>query len=546
MISLWLPKLASDRVTRQNPAWRSEPMAVVMASHGGIRLAAVNPAAATAGLESGLTPAAARAVVPGLETVEADPHRDAETLSRVADWCGRYTPWTAPEPLDTAANGAGVWLDITGCAHLFGGEENLLADLLRNIKRQGFHVRAALADTPGAAWALARFGQTAKPHEPEIVDPGSHRLALRKLPVAALRITAAVNEGLDRLGLRRIGDLYDLPRAPLVARFGEALTQRLDQALGRLAEPVSPRSPVTPYRVRLAFPEAIGHLDDVAAGLHRLLDRLRQRLVHDRLGLRRAELTLYRVDGGVARAVVGTSRPVRDVAHLERLFADRLDSLDLGFGVEVMTIAAPVVEVMAAAQANLSHDLAKDEQTMQLGPLIDRLEMRLGRGSVVRLESRASYIPERAGLAVSALDNRADLRHGEDVAPALDHQTTDGRIMPTAPGGARPLRLFPLPQVIEAMAEVPDGPPVMFRWRRLLHKVVYAEGPERIAPEWWRDVAPPGEDRSHLTRDYYRIEDTDGRRFWLYREGLYDLPTMPDAIPSSPRAPRWFLHGVFA
>jgi protein ImuB len=525
-------------------------MAVVMASHGGIRLAAVNPAAATAGLEPGLTLAAARAVLPGLETVEADPHRDAETLSRIADWCGRYTPWTSPEPLDVAANGSGVWLDITGCAHLFDGEGALLKDLLRNIKRQGFHARAALADTPGAAWALARFGGSKKPNEPEIVRPGGHRLALKNLPVAALRITAAVTDGLDRLGLRRIGDLYDLPRAPLVARFGQDLARRLDQALGRVAEPVSPRSTITPYRVRLSFPEAIGHLDDVAAGLHRLLDRLRQRLADERLGLRRAELTLYRVDGGVARAVVGTSRPVRDVAHLERLFADRLDKLDLGFGVEVMTIAAPVVEAMDAAQVNLSHDLAADEQTAQLGPLIDRLEMRLGRGSVVRLESRASHLPERAGLAVSALDNRVDpqagLRHGQDMAPALDHQTTDGRPMPAAPGGARPLRLFPQPQVIDAMAEVPDGPPVMFRWRRLLHKVIHAEGPERIAPEWWRDAAPPGEDRSHLTRDYYRIEDIDGHRFWLYREGLYDLPTMPGAVPAPPRAPRWFLHGVFA
>jgi protein ImuB len=521
-------------------------MAVVMASHGGIRLAAVNPAAAAKGLEPGLTLAAARAVVPGLETVEADPHRDAELLSRIADWCGRYTPWTSPEPLDVAANGAGVWLDISGCAHLFEGEEALLKDLLRRIRRQGFQARAALADTPGAAWAISRFGRTEKSDDPEIVALGGHRLALKNLPVAALRITAAVHEGLDRLGLRRIGDLYDLPRAPLVARFGDALAQRLDQALGRLAEPVSPRSPVTPYRVRLAFPEAIGHLDDVAAGLHRLLDRLRQRLAHERLGLRRAELTLYRVDGGVARAVIGTSRPVRDVVHLERLFADRLDKLDLGFGVEVMTIAAPVVEAMDAAQANLSHDLAADAQVAQLGPLIDRLEMRLGRGSVVRLESRASHIPERAGLAVSALDNRADLRHGQDVAPTLDQESTDGRPMPPAPGGARPLRLFPAPQVIEAVAEVPDGPPVMFRWRRLVHKVIQAEGPERIAPEWWRDVAPPGDDRSHLTRDYYRIEDTDGRRFWLYREGLYDLATMPGTVPTPPRAPRWFLHGVFA
>lgn len=543
--ALWLPTFATDRASLRRPAWRSKPLAVITAAHGGIRLAAVNAPAASGGLVPGLTLAAARAIVPNVETTPADPDRDARALERLADWCGRYTPWTAAEPPSEPAAGAGVWLDVTGCGHLFDGEDTLLEDLLARVRGQGFAARAALADTPGAAWGVARYG--GEGGDGIVVAPGAHRQTLKALPVAALRPGAQVNEGLDRLGVRRVGDLYDLPRGPLAARFGEGLLNRLDQALGRQAEPVSPRLPVTAHRVRLAFPEAIGQLDDVAAGLARLLDHMAARLAHERLGLRRAEFTLYRSDGGIARAAVGTGRPVRDPGHLQRLFAEHLDKLDLGFGVDVMTLAAPVVEPLAAAQLDLSDGGRGGgfdrQQGQQVDRLVDRLETRLGRGSVVRLENRASHIPERAGIPVSALSGRTP----PDSAPELTSETAPARSV-----RPRPLRLFPQPQAIEAVAEVPDGPPVLFRWRRLVHRVVHAEGPERIAAEWWRDKAPPGEDRSHLTRDYYRIEDTEGRRFWLFREGLYLMgedeisanDNAPEPRPT--RAPRWFIHGVFA
>ena len=522
---------------------------MVTAMHGGIRLAAVNTPAAIAGLESGLTLAAARAVIPNIETTPDEPDHDARALQNLSDWCASFTPWTAPESLAEPAMGAGVWLDVTGCAHLFGGEDGLLDHLLRRVHCLGFAAQAALADTPGAAWAVARYGRAASSENKAeagwgIVSPGEHRAILKALPVAALRLSAAAREGLDRLGLRRIGDLYDLPRGPLAARFGETLVQRLDQALGRVAEAISPRAPTRAYRVRLAFPEAIGHLDDVAAGLGRLLKRLEQRLTDERLGLRRAEFTLYRVDGAISRATVGTSRPVRDPDHLQRLFTERLDGLDLGFGVEVMTIAAPVVEPMAAAQLGLDEFVGASRGAAQretrLGPLVDRLETRLGRGSVMRLEARASHVPERASLALSALDGSP---RSIDAAPPLDKPQSELR----RGSRPRPLRLFERPQAVDAVAEVPDGPPVLFRWRRVVHRVVHAEGPERIAAEWWRDAALPGEDRSHLTRDYYRIEDNEGRRFWLFREGLYELPPSPQTEVFTPiRAPRWFLHGMFA
>jgi protein ImuB len=269
----------------------------------------------------------------------------------------------------------------------------------------------------------------------------------------------------------------------------------------------------------------------VAAGLDRLLERQELRLARERLGLRRAELALYRVDGGVARARIGTSRPVRDPGHLRRLFDERLDKLDLGFGVDVMTLMAPEVEALTAAQLEMAGPAAQAGQdSAQLAPLVDRLEVRLGRGSVVQLEQRASHIPERAQAPVPVFER----------APITPEAAA---LMGAAANVSRPLRLFPRPQPVDAMAEVPDGPPVMFRWRRLLHRIVHAEGPERIAPEWWRDTAPPGQDRSHLTRDYYRIEDAEGRRFWVFREGLYDA-VEPAVRPVT--APRWFLHGVFA
>lgn len=520
---------------------------MVTAAHGGIRLAAVNAPAVVGGLEPGLTLAAARAVIPNVETTPNEPEHDAKALQVLSDWCGCYTPWTAPEVLAEPAMGAGVWLDVTGCAHLFGGEDELLDHLLGRVHRLGFAAQAAIADTPGTAWGVARYGRAASlKNRAEagwgMVSPGEHRQVLKALPVAALRPPREACEGLDRLGLRRIGDLYDLPRGPLAARFGDGLLQRLDQALGRIAEPISPREPTPAHRVRLAFPEAIGHLDDVAAGLGRLLARLEQRLARERLGLRRAEFTLYRVDGAVSRAAVGTSRPVRDPNHLQRLFAERLDGLDLGFGVEVMTIAAPVVEPMTSTQLGLDEVGGASKgpayALARLGPLVDRLETRLGRGSVIRLEARASHVPERAGIAASALDGRP---LASDVAPPFEEPCSTSRSRP------RPLRLFARPQAVDAVAEVPDGPPVLFRWRRVVHRVVHAEGPERIAAEWWRDAALPGEDRSHLTRDYYRIEDIEGRRFWLFREGLYEVPPSPQSDVSEPiRAPRWFLHGVFA
>ena len=550
VVSLWLPRFATDRLTRRRdasrPGWRSEPasaegppLATVTAAQGGLRIAAATPAARAAGVVPGLPLADARALVPGLRTAEADPAGDGRALAALADWCGRYTPWTAVN------GGDGVWLDISGCAHLFGGETALLEDLGGRLDGLGFHGLAAAADTPGAAWAVARFAGRGT-GAATVVPPGKTRRALVALPVAGLRLPPATVEGLNRVGLRRIGDLLGLPRAPLAARFGETVVRRLDEALGRSDEPISPRRPTPPLRARLAFAEPIGRAEDIGAAARRLLEDLCARLERAHRGARRLELALYRVDGTVARAHIGTGRPTRDAHHLERLFTEKLEGLDSGFGVEVMVLAATAADPLAPVQGALHTgrgmaDTAGAGDGDGVARLVDRLGNRLGRERVVRLVPRASHVPERACREVSALAPPAPAGAGSAGSPrsrrpgkadgAQDSETAGGR-----PAQPRPLHLLPWPEPIEVMAPVPDHPPVMFRWRRHRHRVACADGPERIGPEWWLEEPADAFSPQHRIRDYYRVEDTEGRRFWLYREGLY----RPGVEPA------WYLHGFFA
>ena len=452
----------------------------------------------------------ARALAPELRVLDADPLAEQKALAALADWCTRYTPWAAAEALVPGGAG-GILLDITGCAHLFGGEVELLADLVGRLARHGFAARAAVADTAGAAWAVARFAPAVR-SETLVVPPDGQSQAIATLPVAALRLPREAVIGLERLGLRRIGDLYPLPRAPLARRFGALLCRRLDQALGRLDEPLSPRQPAEPWRLQLAFAEPIARRDDIAAGLERLLRALCHRLAEEMKGARRLAFALYRVDGTLERAAVGTSRPVREVKHLARLFSEKLEALDPGLGIDLMVLSTPVVEPLDAVQASLIAS-ADGEAPAALAALVDRLANRLGFAAVRRLVPVASHLPERAQRPVGALA----------PAPAAEAAWSPGR--------PRPLRLFVRPQPVDAIAPVPDDPPLLFRWREELHRVRRADGPERITGEWWHGGAPAAAE----ARDYYRVEDEAGRRFWLYREGLYQLS----------RPPRWFLHGLF-
>jgi protein ImuB len=494
-----------------------QPLALIADESGKLLLAAVNAAAAARGLHPGLPLAEARAILPGLITVPHEPAVDARALAALAAWCARYTPWTAPgdlaeEPSDPWGGAAGILLDVTGCAHLFGGERALLADLQARLARFGYAARAALADTPGAAWAMARHATSAG-HPAVVVTSGQQRAALAPLPPAALRLPAATVELMDRLGLRRLGDLYPLAPAVLTPRFGALAVRRLAQALGTEAESLQPRQAPAAHLVRQLFAEPVSDPDDLGRAITALLDRLCRELARAERGARHLELTAYRADGSLQRLTLGTSRPSRDAKHLRRLFTEKLPRLDPGFGIEVMTLGATLTATLAAQQMELRREDnsgSAGDGAKTLSELVDRLDSRLGSGAVRTPRLRESHLPERAyALAPAGADDGANDDWQHTPHPKL-----------------RPLRLLARPEPVEAVSLLPDYPPARFRWRRVLHHVARAEGPERLLGEWWAD----DEERSNATpRDYFRVEDTDGRRYWLYRT-----------------AGRWYLHGLFA
>jgi len=507
-----------------------EPLVVTRLVKSALRIVAMDDAAQGLGLRLGMPLADARAMYPALAVAESDEHADRRLLDTVADWCDRYTPLVGLDAPD------GLVLDIAGCAHLFGGEAALGRDLLERLAAQGLHARAAVADTVGCAFAVARFGGAS------LVPPGGMRQALMPLPMAALRLAPETVEALAELGLKRIADLIDLPRAPLAARFGEILVRRLDQALGREDEPITPRLPVPSYVAEQRFPDPIGLERDVLGTIARLAAQLGVAMERHQDGARLMQVALFRTDNKVYRIEVGTGAPVRDADRIGRLFADRLamvgDACDPGFGFDMVRLAALVTERSEPVQDGFAQgELAQGgfgrADDAEFSHLIDRLGARFGLRRVTRLIEQDTHIPEYAFAAVPAHAVRRSENAGRTrqlLHPSSDirrpSSDTQDSLSPT-----RPVRLFGRPEPVEAVAEVPDGPPARFRWRRVLHEVAAAEGPERIAMEWWRDA-----DGHALTRDYFRVESREGLRVWLYREGLYGRETP---------APRWFLHGLF-
>ncbi|MFN4354944.1 DNA polymerase Y family protein [Parvibaculum sp.] len=524
--SLFLPSWPVERLYRglarqAAPLPVAErPRALARAGAGGIRLTACNALARATGVEPGQLVPDAMALCPKLEILPADPSGDRKALRRLAGWCGRWTPWTAADFIGMGGEPDGILLDITGCAHLFGGEAALLAEMRRRFAGFGFTARIAIASTPGAAWALSRFG-----NEDECVLPeGGEVDALRPLPVAALRLSADQVDGLIRLGLKRVGDLYGRPRAPLTARFGAELSRRLDEALGAAPEPISPARPPVPFRASLAFAEGLTRQAHILDAVTRITGDLCAVLARERKGARRMMLQLFRVDGEVTRLRAGTGIATHDAAHLARLFHEKLmllgDDFDPGFGIEAIELACLAADPLAPAQSGFE---GGDDHEEELEKFVDRVSNRFGADRLLRLAPRASHIPERAVMAVPALNG---------VTPAIEGWKThldEHRACLLGGSLPRPLRLLAAPEPVEAVAEVPEGPPLLFRWRRIAHRVARAEGPERITPEWWRGGG-------QHTRDYYRVEDGDGRRFWLYRDGLYRHDN---------EGPRWFLHGIF-
>ncbi len=473
----------------------------------------VNDAARLAGVQAGLRYADAKARLPGLLTDDIDRAADAAALRALGDWLVRFSPRVALDGED------GLMLETSGCAHLFGGEAMMLEALRVRMVQAGYTARLAFASTPGAAHALARGGAG---QGPWILQEGDERVGLAALPVKTLRLSDDASTLLRRFGLTRIGQLYGIDRTALTRRFAsraaaDAVCLRLDQALGLRSEPFAPLKEAPEHVAHLPCPEPLGHGDGVIDGLRQLSEALGAELARFGQGARHFSFTALKADGSASQVSVTAARAARDPAHIQRLFRDKLERIDPGFGIDHLILEASRLAPMQVSAIGLPGGLAgDDEDEAQLAALADRLNAKLGQGSAQVSHPHASYLPERAET----------LEAYAGALPAIS----------SAPqSGPRPVRMFARPERVDVLAEVPDGPPLRFVWRRVARRVVRADGPERIAPEWWTHVAGEALPR---TRDYFRVEDEAGRRYWIFREGLYE--------DGRGGPPDWHVHGLFA
>jgi protein ImuB len=503
-----------------------QPLALVTSGVHGLTISAVNAVAAREGVAIGTALADARAALPSLVSRPAELEADRVALLKLARWAGRYGPNRNVDGED------GLWIDITGVAHLFGGEDKLLDDLTRRLTSFGVSVQAGLADTLGAAHGLARFGcpdGAAWAIAPQALT----REAIAPLPVEALRLDAPRVVLLKRLGLRRIGQLYDIPRDSLARRFrskdaAAAVLTRLDQALGLAAEPRRPMQTPPVLSAMRSFAEPLISSEALEAVVLELCAELAAALAAKDFGAKAVRLALFRADGTCAEVATAMSMPSRDGPHIMGLLKEKLAVIDAGFGIDMLRLDAVRVERHGVRQNTFQNTFAAAGKRAGPGALpsalIDRLSNRFGPTAVSVLRPRQSHIPERAEARVPALQG---LRYEPP--------------WPYKGGPQHPPFLLTRPEPIEVVAGVPDGPPARFTWRRVERRVARAEGPERIAPEWWRHIALAEDQKRPRPRDYYRVEDHDGSAYWVFRHGLYGAED-----DDAPDPPRWFLHGLFS
>src|SRR5467141_1193929 len=526
ILSLWLPRLPIDRIKRQlargnaalanNQNSGEHPSIVVAKQNNALQIFALDDAAARLGLEVGLPLANARAICPQLRVFDADEVSDAKTLNDIAEWCDRFTPLVA---LDSPH---GLFLDITGCAHLFGGEAAMMRLMCDVLTAQGFAVSAAIAGTSICARTITRHVHG------RIVRDGEEAEAVEPLPVSALGADETITRGLRRAGLKTIGDVASRARHEITARFGAGFTTLLEHALGQGDAPISPRKPLPDYIVEQRFADPVATEAVISATLSRLAGMLVGAMAQQGKGARRLEARFFRTDGAVRTITVDTGQPVTKGEVIDRLFRERLDALsdplDPGFGFDLIRLSASRTEIVVQQQHDLDANVHDNDE---LAALIDRIAARIGGQRVVVHLPQDTHIPERAVLAAPAQ------HHLAAAACAVWPARVEGE------PPLRPLRLFEKTEPIKVpFATVPDGPPHHFTWRRATHAVVRVEGPERIAMEWWT------QNGQALTRDYFRVEDEVGLRFWIYRDGLYGSELVNEE--GKPAPSNWFLHGLFA
>ncbi|WP_212004213.1 DNA polymerase Y family protein [Chitinophaga sp. HK235] len=493
-MSVWFRHLAADRLALRYPGLGQQVFVLVAPERGRMIIRSVSKAAGQLGILPGAVLADVRAVYPDLLFYDDDPSLD-KLLRSLAIWCYRFTPITGIDGAD------GLILDISGCAHLWGGEEAYFEYIVSRLQAGGYHVRAAIADTMAAAWAVARYGTT----HPVLLS-GSQAEVLRPLPPEALRLELPVVDRLRKLGLTQVGLFMDMPPSVLRRRFGLPLLDRLGKALGRIPETLEPVAPPEPYVERLPCLEPIKTAHGIEVAIQKLLEMICLRLQQEEKGLRKARLICYRTDGQQQCVEIGTNSPVRNLTHLFRLFELKIDSIEPDLGIELFVLEASVVEGLTTQQERL-WDLDTGDKKDAVMKLLDRLEGRIGSSAIHRYLPEEHHWPERS------------IRSATDV-----HETTT---VAWPEHLMRPVSLLGAPVRIEVSAPIPDYPPMLFIHKGKIHKVVKADGPERIEREWWIEKG--------LQRDYYQVEDEEGGRYWLFRSGHY-----------GEHKPEWYIHGYFA
>ncbi|MEJ7780274.1 MAG: DNA polymerase Y family protein [Daejeonella sp.] len=495
-VTIWFRHLLTDWLSLRRPALREIPFVFAVKDHGRLVVTAANTLAEEQGLSPGMVAADAKAIIPSLEVINDIPGQDIKLLRALGEWCIRYTPTIALDAPD------GLILDVSGCAHLWGGERAYLKEIVTRLRSKGYDVRAAMADTIGTAWAISRFGKLTP-----IIENNRQAEALLSLPPAALRLQPDVLERLQKLGLRTINSFITMPRSVLRRRFGQGLLQRLDQALGNVEEPVQSLQPLEPYQERLPCLEPIRTAIGIEIAVQRLLEMLCARLQQEGKGLRTAVFKGYRIDGKVVQMEIGTNLASHNTRHLFKLFELKISTLEPALGIELFILEAPKVEDIPPAQEALWAGKPGLEDTA-IAELLDRLAGKVGANTIHRYLPDEHYWPERSIKVSSSIREKAVLTWRSDRP--------------------RPVQLLARPEQIEVTAPIPDYPPMLFRYKGEVHQVKKADGPERIEREWWLEGG------QH--RDYYHIEDENGQRYWLFRSGHYN----------GGGSDQWFIHGFFA
>jgi protein ImuB len=494
-VVIWFPYLRTDWFTRRKQILKELPFVLTVPDHGRQLISASNPIAREQGVETGMVLADARAVIPSLQVLDDRPELSHRLLNGLAEWCTKYTPFVA---IDLPG---GLILDASGCTHLWGGEIRYLEDILTRLKNLGYHTRAAIADTIGTAWAMAHYGKG-----PLIIESKQQTAALMSLPAEALRIEAETVEQLYNLGLGRISGFIGMQRSALRRRFGRSILQRLDQALGNEEEIVEPVQPVIPYQERLPSLEPIITATGIEIGLQRLLGTLCHRLKQEQKGLKTAIFKCYRTDGRIEKIEIGTNHPSSNSTHLFKLFELKISCIEPGPGIDLFLLEAQKTETVSPLQEKIWQKTG-GLNNIQLSELFDRIAGKFGNDHIQRYVPDEHYWPERS------------------IKPALS--VNEELLREWKTGRPRPVQLLSSPEQVQVTAPVPDYPPMNFRYKGKLHKIIKADGPERIEQEWWLQQG------QH--RDYYYVEDEEGRRYWLFRAGHY-----------SDSSYQWFIHGFFA